>query len=161
MEKKYTQLILNRLSVNSSLPWRASNYHIIQFIAHRSKDNQKPCMIIENEGFKMVYFLKIFEKICTNISDSHSRIYLGDKLILKMDSAAFEIQRQSASLTHARSRQNHSTRVFRFALKFCKTLVIRWYFFIIICFWIVAIQLSFIFSDKQKVLKKYICEISC
>ena len=37
----------------------------------------------------------------------------------------FEIRLESASLTPARTRQNHSTRVFKFASKFCKTLVIK------------------------------------
>ena len=40
--------------------------------------------------------------------------------------AGFEIQCESASPTHSRTRQNHFTRVFRFASKFCKALVIKW-----------------------------------
>ena len=71
----------------------------------------------------------------------------------------FEIRRKSTSLTRARTRQNYSRRVFLYLRRSFARLSSANIIFIIICLLIIAIHLSFISTNKQKVLKKLFAKL--
>ena len=81
------------------------------------------------------------------------KVFCTEKRFLCL--SGFEIWSESASLTCARICQNHFTRGYSdFRRSFVKTLH-QMIIFIIVCFWIITIHLSFISFDRQRVSKKY------